>query len=1156
MAEQYFRPLKNGLFIAINGKPVPKAEYIRGTEEDPGGWLPSDKFAQSDHIQGMHLDVNLFPHGKNPVVFDDAVKELLDGKQLTMEWMKEMNAKHRQRFYDGHDEEMTCGFEPLSIEKLVNYMNTFHPGWQKHQTPTTFREMNRQKIHSTNLQKRNEKRTFAAHDGTKTWKEMKDRYQRGSFLSQKQNLQEAMNTSKITPNREPEAFSFQERPIVEEGIVDESLFYPQVKRRKTPSLPYFQVKRRKTPKPYPRPIINVNVKTPKIDFNPALNINPAPININPAPININPAPINIALPSINTILGANNDNERPPPSASVREAVVAAVVNEEVMDIQNQALDDSFQLAKQRENGLKADIEKLKLEKTKLIFELDQQKEELASQKRISDAELKVKEQAIVQLKDAKLKEIETSVQLALEAQKIVAPAPVPDAEIEDLRSKLKLEKEKNAKEIEDMDKTHRAAIKTIEDEMEVLKAEKRKTSLTSDDEINKLTRKITSLGTDIELLKVEHTQALKAKEEFFDIEKKALQAQMVTEVNQQWEVAKTSLVALKNKELEAVRVEHHLQFEELKNQAQTAIQDKQAQLVQLDNMGVELEGKYRQVVQQNVTLEAQVVQEKNTLLAGFQKTLKNAQLVVRQTEDLTEKKVNAVLEIQKHYPEIIKTHLDKLFGKINQNILNAMRENPERFRIDLLPQYLGTYQTESDRLIYMNHAFNSLNIDDFPSLTEKDLEATKPLFAQIFESAIQAQMMNTARIYTEGVARLGFEESKMQLEQANEKVVNFQQQLEEIREEANQMRKQVVQVSKDGEDYKTLTAQISPVTIENMYGEKIDSFLAGLNDQSWDMLVAGTPRSRLLTLGRIPTSSVFTNWITIENDLFEFLRNSNQALKIPDATIKKIIGMNKNNIGAYRDALVQSKLTPLVEEHKKKKHAEQLHYIEEEAKLKTIEVERKALVENKKLEDDLYVANTLLNAAEVAYQETGEVLRSIQTGQPIETEVPKISLPASFKKNKPIRVEGIDEQSGRRINPTQRQYNEQLLDEGVSAATDILRSSRKRAREDKPNTRNVRSRSVSLDRPTSTVTKKDKAVYFRDGRKKESEKKIDEYDREELEELYNKVQASISENKRAFPDKKLKPVDALILGQTKKAIQEQIQEFHSAGLPVEEIGD
>lgn len=179
MAEHYFRPLKRGLFISINGKDdLSQPKYIRGTTEEPGGWLPSDKFAASDHIQGMHLDVNLFPHGKTPVVFEDAVKELLAGKQLTIEWLKGMNAKHRQRFYDGDDSEMTCGFEPLSIEKLVNWMNTFHPGWQKKQTPTTFRGLKYSKLSFTNLQKRNQKRTFQTSQGIKTWNEMLEKYKR------------------------------------------------------------------------------------------------------------------------------------------------------------------------------------------------------------------------------------------------------------------------------------------------------------------------------------------------------------------------------------------------------------------------------------------------------------------------------------------------------------------------------------------------------------------------------------------------------------------------------------------------------------------------------------------------------------------------------------------------------------------------------------------------------------------------------------------------------------------------------------------------------------------------------------------------------------------------------------------------------------------
>ena len=177
MAEHYFRPLKQGLFISINGKDdLSKAKYIRGTKKDPGGWLPSDKFAASDHVQGMHLDANLFPHGKTPVVFEDAVKELLEGKQLTIEWLKEMNSKHRQRFYDGDDDEVTCGFEPLSVEKLVNWMNTFHPGWQEKQRPVDLKDIHWTKGRLETIQKNNKKRKYETMDGVKSWDQMMERY--------------------------------------------------------------------------------------------------------------------------------------------------------------------------------------------------------------------------------------------------------------------------------------------------------------------------------------------------------------------------------------------------------------------------------------------------------------------------------------------------------------------------------------------------------------------------------------------------------------------------------------------------------------------------------------------------------------------------------------------------------------------------------------------------------------------------------------------------------------------------------------------------------------------------------------------------------------------------------------------------------------------
>lgn len=194
MAENYFRPLKRGLFIPITGKDdLSKPKYIRGTEGDPGGWLPAESFMNSEQARNTHLDINLFPNGKIPVVFQDAVRELANGQQLTLSWLKDMNAKHRERFYSGDNSEMTCGFEGVTIEKLVNWMNVFHPGWQKQQKPKTLQDIHQTKYKLTSTQTRNNKRTFQTANGVKPWSEMVERYKRPSFVDQKNAVLEKIN---------------------------------------------------------------------------------------------------------------------------------------------------------------------------------------------------------------------------------------------------------------------------------------------------------------------------------------------------------------------------------------------------------------------------------------------------------------------------------------------------------------------------------------------------------------------------------------------------------------------------------------------------------------------------------------------------------------------------------------------------------------------------------------------------------------------------------------------------------------------------------------------------------------------------------------------------------------------------------------------------
>lgn len=133
MTDDPIQFLRGGVYTNLNGKEIPKAKYLRGKDGIQGGWLPSDEFMSDETVKQTHLDVNLFPHGKLPVVFQDAIKELACGEKLSIEWLKKMNLKHKERFMNGDDSELTCGFEPLSVQKLVDWMNTFEPGWHEKQ---------------------------------------------------------------------------------------------------------------------------------------------------------------------------------------------------------------------------------------------------------------------------------------------------------------------------------------------------------------------------------------------------------------------------------------------------------------------------------------------------------------------------------------------------------------------------------------------------------------------------------------------------------------------------------------------------------------------------------------------------------------------------------------------------------------------------------------------------------------------------------------------------------------------------------------------------------------------------------------------------------------------------------------------------------------
>ncbi len=183
MADDRIRFLRTGVYTNLNGNYPQNAQFLKGTSKKPGGWIPSESFVEENRDSETHLDVDLFPNGEIPVAFQDAVEQLNNGIPLTRSWLQSMNQKHKQSFLDGNQEEMTCGFEPVSLPKLINWMNTFHPKWQQKQSKANLDAIDRSKAAFTREQTANNKRKFV---NDQSWEDViqsfAPRYQKKSRL--------------------------------------------------------------------------------------------------------------------------------------------------------------------------------------------------------------------------------------------------------------------------------------------------------------------------------------------------------------------------------------------------------------------------------------------------------------------------------------------------------------------------------------------------------------------------------------------------------------------------------------------------------------------------------------------------------------------------------------------------------------------------------------------------------------------------------------------------------------------------------------------------------------------------------------------------------------------------------------------------------------
>jgi hypothetical protein len=1156
VAEHYFRPLRKGLFLSINGKDdLSKARFIRGSNENPGGWLPSKNFAASDHVQNMHLDVNLFPHGKTPVVFTDAVKELLEGKQLTIEWLKDMNTKHRQRFYDGDESEMTCGFEPLSVEKLVNWMNTFHPGWQAKQKPSNLSQLDLTKGKLSTIQNRNQKRTFQTDEGVKTWDEMISRYSRGSSIAQ---IKADMKEQIIAKQEEPELKLLEwkpeesvqqkskirigEGPVLTERVEENPI--PMIWNYKTrernpeiievptapivPVAPVVNVKLKLSKKLLPslfkeQPPINIYNNMPEIKF-PDINIAPAAVNVTSAPVNIAPAAVNVTSPAVNVNPNLYFPSDGPGRSAPPSDATIAAsqIVNEENTRVLQQKWQEEKALLVAEKERVQQSYMEAKQERITATAQLDLFKKEMEGKKVIDEEKFKLERERIMQ--KHKLK-IETLDNIHKEALKTALESKKKDYDY-DLEIQLKTQKDellaKFNEEKETMTLTKQNTIDTLTTQLVALQTQN--TLLLDDPEKKFVVSQIKTLEDRIVEINKTHLIALKDKEDLLQTQQESIRSQLnqthaehILHLKTLWEgETKVALDNLKN-EYEAQKIiDQTFAKTEVDRMSKELLEVKRNEIGLLktnQEMGVKLEKAETWVNNRVEEVQKQLEVTNQVALRAVEQNLKDK-----------EDHIKEILAKQKNIPQEISDFFKGYYPSFDEQLRKRLRGDPTLDIKDIsvvIRSQLNESRDESLEVFLKNFSFK---------LSPEQINDISKIFKDTWEVNLSQFLTQANTIFVEfqGTSQLNEER------ELNKKLVEQQKILDNT---LKQKQEEITIKTQNIEAIQMVTAQITNSKLyDDLFGKKAIDLIASLSKNTLLKMnpVAMSPAyvKATIVLERNHQINLTTNKKTLMTEVANFLKTNNAGSGIPgiDGIIDSTVYRYGDHIATQFWDIVNVNLQVPVIKLWDEANRSKVQQIEEKAQVKIHQNEKII----SQLKEDLVASEDLIQLGRSNYEEVGsrmiqereeleEQIRVLQRAPlettlerppletqpaPIERKQPSIHLVPQKKNKREQRVEGVDEKTGEILNPTRNQI---IMQKAEKSVKEKLKRGRDEERKD-PNSRpRQRSRSTSQPRvEKSFIDIQDKAEWIdNEGFKMESHKPINKMSQEELENILSEIQGA-----------------------------------------------
>jgi hypothetical protein len=528
---------------------------------------------------------------------------------------------------------------------------------------------------------------------------------------------------------------------------------------------------------------------------------------------------------------------------------------------------------------------------------------------------------------------------------------------------------------------------------------------------------------------------------------------------------------------------------------------------------------------------------------------------VVEQNLKDKEDHLNEILAKQKNIPQQISDFFKGFFPSFDKQIRDRLRGDPSLDIKDIsviIESQLNQSRDEGLEVFLSDFSFK-LSPEQINDISKTFKDTWRVSFSQFLTQT------ETTFVEFRGTSQLNKER------ELNQKLIEQQTMLDNT---LKQKQEEITVKTQDLETVKMITAQINNIGIyDTIFSKKIENLVKSLSKN--DLLkfhpesMYGARVKEIFTKEKMSKNgpSITTN--VLAKEVANYLKKNNAGTGIPrinDIIDSLIVGNKTYIMGQFWDIMNSYLQGPVVKIWDEKNRV-QLEQIEQKAENRVKQVEQQAI----QTKEELIAAEHLIDLGRANYEEVANILQQeiaereellqripletkverppLETQPaPIERKQPPIQLVPQKKTKREQRVEGIDEKTGKIVNPTQKQI---IMEKAEQSVREKLKRGREENRKD-PNTRpRQRSRSTSEPRvEKSIVTIHDKAEWIdNDGYKQDSEIPIDKMSQQELEGILNEIQGAKGQ---MLSTGRATPRDKTLMKSSLKSIQEQLHHLAS----------